>query len=561
MSKIVIYQVLARLFGNTGTANIPNGSIAENGCGKISSFTPKVLKEIRKMGFTHIWYTGLLEHATQTDYPEYGIRKNHPAIVKGKAGSPYAIRDYYDIDPDLADNIPDRMLEFEALVARTHQAGLKIIIDFVPNHVARQYYSDAKPGKTVDLGANDDVQTTFSPDNNFYYIPGQAFAPSFDLEAGEKAYYEFPAKVTGNDCFSAHPDKNDWYETVKLNYGIDYLNNKHSHFDPVPDTWRKMCDILLFWASKNIDGFRCDMAEMVPVEFWGWAIPLVKQTYPDVQFIAEIYNPNQYRNYLQNGKFDYLYDKVGLYDTLREVVCGKQSAQAITDCWQSVGDIQEQMLYFLENHDEQRIASTFFAGDPVKALPALVVLAAMHKNPVMIYSGQELGEKGMDSEGFSGRDGRTTIFDYWSVESLRNWYNKGKINTALLTDEQKALRDFYITVLNLCNSSEAIREGKFFDLMYVNPHSDFFNPGKQYAFMRYAGNELLLIVANFDELEVDAGIFLPATAFDYFGIDETKIVSAKELLSDEEMPGKIRRNSRYLIHLASTSASIIRFFN
>jgi glycosidase len=560
MNKIVIYQILPRLFGNKKTANIPNGTLEENGAGKMSAFTPRVLKEIRKMGFTHIWYTGLLEHATQTDYPEYGIRKNHPAIVKGKAGSPYAIRDYYDIDPDLADNIPDRMAEFEALVARTHQADLKVIIDFVPNHVARQYYSDAKPGKTIDLGANDDIRTGFSPANNFYYIPGQVFAPSFDLEAEGKAYHEFPAKVTGNDCFSAHPNKNDWYETVKLNYGVDYQNNRQAHFDPIPDTWRKMRDILLFWASKNIDGFRCDMAEMVPVEFWGWAIPLVKQAYPAVQFIAEIYNPEQYRNYLWNGKFDYLYDKVGLYDTLRDVICDRQSAQAITGCWQSVGDIQEQMLYFLENHDEQRIASPFFAGNPQKALPALAVLATMHKNPVMIYSGQELGEKGMDAEGFSGMDGRTTIFDYWSVESLRNWHNNGKINTVLLTDEQKALRDSYIQILTLCISSEDIREGKFFDLMYANPHSNFFNPRKQYAFMRYSGKELLLIVANFDESEVDAGVFLPSGAFDYFGIDKTEIVSAKELLSGEEMPAKIERDSLYSVHLAKTSACVIKFF-
>ncbi|MDR0543014.1 MAG: alpha-amylase family protein [Dysgonamonadaceae bacterium] len=560
MSKIIIYQIFTRLFGNTKTANIHGGNMEENGVGKMSAFTPKVLMEIRKMGFTHVWYTGLLEHATQTDYPDYGIRKNHPAIVKGKAGSPYAIRDYYDIDPDLADNIPSRMAEFEDLVARTHQAGLKMIIDFVPNHVARQYYSDAKPDKTVDLGANDDIRTTFSPCNNFYYIPGQVFAPSFELVPEEKAYSEFPAKVTGNDCFTAHPNKNDWYETIKLNYGIDYLNGKQAHFEPIPDTWHKMCDILLFWASKNIDVFRCDMAEMVPVEFWCWAIRMVKQAYPNVQFIAEIYNPDQYRNYLWNGKFDYLYDKVGLYDTLRNIVCNRQAAQAITGCWQAVGDIQEQMLYFLENHDEQRIASSFFAGDPWKAIPAFVVMAAMHKNPVMIYFGQELGEKGMDAEGFSGLDGRTTIFDYWSVDSLRNWYNSGKIDVELLTGEQKTLRDFYIRMLTLCNDSDAICEGKFFDLMYVNPHSDCFNPDKQYAFMRYAGSELLLIVANFDESDVDAGVFLPAAAFDYFGIDETEIISAKDLLSDEKMKAKIGRDSRYFVHLAKTSACIIRFF-
>jgi len=560
MNKIIIYQTLPRLFGNKKTANIPNGTLEENGVGKMSAFTPKVLKEIRKMGFTHIWYTGVLEHATQTDYPEYGIRRNHPAIVKGKAGSPYAIRDYYDIDPDLADDVPNRMSEFEALVVRTHQAGLKVIIDFVPNHVARQYYSDAKPEKTVNLGANDDVRTTFAPNNNFYYIPGQVFAPTFSLEAeGEEPYHEYPAKVTGNDFFAANPSKDDWYETVKLNYGVDYLNNKQTHFDPIPDTWIKMRDILLFLASKNVDGFRCDMAEMVPVEFWGWAIPSVKQAHPSVQFIAEIYNPDQYRNYLQNGKFDYLYDKVGLYDTLRNVIGGKQSAQAITGCWQVVGDIQEQMLYFLENHDEQRIASKFFAGDPHRALPAFTVMAAMHKNPVMVYFGQELGEKGMDAEGFSGLDGRTTIFDYWNVKSLYNWYNQGKINTVLLTDEQKALRDSYIQLLTLCNSSEAIREGKFFDLMYANPHSNFFNPDKQYAFMRYAGNELLLVVANFDESEADVGVFLPASAFDYFGIDEAKIGSAKELLSEEKMPAKIGRDSHYPVHLHGTSARIVRF--
>lgn len=558
MNKIIIYQIFTRLFGNTVTTNVPNGTREENGCGKMSAFTPKVLKEIRKMGFTHVWYTGLPEHATQTDYSEYGIGKNHPATVKGKAGSPYAIRDYYDVDPDLADDIPNRMAEFESLVARTHRAGLKMIIDFVPNHVARQYYSDAKPDKTVDLGANDNTRTTFSPDNNFYYIPGQVFTPPFDLEVDGKIYHEFPAKVTGNDCFSAQPGKDDWYETVKLNYGVDYLNGKQTHFEPIPDTWYKMRDILLFWASKNIDGFRCDMAEMVPVEFWAWAIHSVKQACPNVRFIAEIYNPDQYRNYLRNGKFDYLYDKAGLYDTLRNIVCNRQPAHAITGCWQTVGDIHEQMLYFLENHDEQRIASSFFAGNPEKALPALVVMATMHKNPVMIYFGQELGEKGMDAEGFSGRDGRTTIFDYWSVESLRNWYNGGKINTGLLTDEQKTLRNFYIRLLTLCNTSGAIREGKFFDLMYVNPHSRFFNPGKQYAFLRYDGNELLLIVANFDESDADVGIFLPSAAFDYFETDETKITSAKNLLTGEETPAEITRDSHHFVHLEKTGACIIR---
>ena len=557
--KIIIYQVLPRLFGNMNSTNAINGSIEENGVGKLSAFSHDVLQAIKKMGFTHIWYTGLLEHATQTDYSKYGIRNDHLAIVKGKAGSPYAIKDYYDIDPDLADNVPERMKEMEALIERTHQAGLKIIMDFIPNHVSRQYFSDVKPESVVDLGENDSCSVHFDRNNNFYYFPEQAFSPEFELTVQENTYYEFPAKATGNDCFSAHPCRNDWYETVKLNYGIDYLNGNHCLFEPIPRTWFQMCDILRFWASKQIDGFRCDMAEMVPVEFWAWLIPLLKQEFPDILFIAEVYDPGQYRSYLRKGKFDYLYNKVGLYDTLRAIICGNQPAQAITCCWQAVDDIHAQMLNFLENHDEQRIASDFFAGDAWKAIPALIVAATLYQNPLMIYAGQELGERGMDAEGFSGLDGRTTIFDYWSVESLRSWYNYGKINTETLTSDQRRLQDFYKQLLILCNSSSAIREGKFFDLMYVNPYSNDFNPDRQFAFMRCVGNELLLIAVNFDDREVDVRIFLPEHAFIYFEIDETRIRSAKELLTGTNQNAKIRQNTTYQIHLKKNHASIIQF--
>ena len=567
--KKIIYQVLPRLFGNEKSNNVINGSIEENGVGKLSAFSSAVLQEIKKMGITHIWYTGLLEHATQTDYSRFGIRKDHPAVVKGKAGSPYAIKDYYDISPDLADIVPERMREFEALVERTHQAGLKMIIDFVPNHVARQYYSDAKPEGIVDLGENDNTSRHFDKDNNFYYFPEHSFSPEFDLNFQGDIYYEFPAKATGNDCFSAHPCRNDWYETVKLNYGVDYLNedtrviNFHSAIDAespssVPKTWLQMFDILRFWATKKIDGFRCDMAEMVPVEFWAWIIPRLKQEFPDILFIAEVYNQNQYRNYLRIGKFDYLYNKVGLYDTLRAITCGYQPAHSITNRWQEVDDIHSGMLNFIENHDEQRVASNFFAGDAWKAIPAFVISATLYNNPLMIYAGQELGERGMDAEGFSGLDGRTTIFDYWSVESLRNWYNCGKINTEALSSEQKRLRDFYIRILTICNTSTAIRKGKFFDLMYVNPHSADFNPDKQFAFMRYADNELLLIAVNFDNKEVDIRIFIPEHAFSYFEIDDNNIVSAKELLTETTINENNIRNSIYEIHLKQHDTCIMQ---
>ena len=361
--KMIIYQVFTRLFGNNHNHCINNGNITENGCGKMADFTAKALNEIKKLGATHIWYTGIIEHATQTDYRRYNIRPDHPAIVKGKAGSPYAIKDYYDVDPDLANDVQERMKEFENLVQRTHRSGLKVIIDFVPNHVARQYHSDAQPDGTSQLGANDDPNYAFSPYNNFYYIPQSELHGQFDMKgSAAEPYRECPAKATGNNRFDAYPNITDWYETVKLNYGVDYQNGGTCHFNPTPDTWTKMLDILLFWADKNIDGFRCDMAEMVPVEFWEWVIPQVKEKHPDLLFIAEVYNPAEYQNYIFRGKFDYLYDKVGLYDTLRNVICGYDSATAITRSWQSLGGIEKRMLNFLENHDEQRIASAIAAS-------------------------------------------------------------------------------------------------------------------------------------------------------------------------------------------------------
>lgn len=528
-TKIIIYQVFTRLFGNTHIRCKQNGDIQTNGCGKMDCFTKQALHDIKRLGATHIWYTGIIAHATQTDYTAYGIPKNHPAIVKGKAGSPYAVRDYYDVDPDLAVHPEKRMEEFEALVKRTHESGLKMIIDFVPNHVARQYHSLAKPAGVKDLGENDDTAQAFSPNNNFYYLPGKQLEGDLYDEA-EGFYTEMPARATGNNCFSACPNRNDWYETIKLNYGVDYIGNTGCHFTPIPDTWVKMKDILLFWAGKGIDGFRCDMAEMVPCEFWGWAIPQVKAVCPDLIFIAEVYNPHEYRNYLFNGHFDYLYDKVGLYDTLRAVTCGYASATAITNCWQSVNDIWGHMLNFLENHDEQRIASEYFAGNPFKAIPAMIVSACMNTNPMMIYFGQELGEPGMDCEGFSGRDGRTTIFDYWSIDSIRRWSNHGRFNGHLLSNKEKELHRFYRQLLTLCNSEAAISKGTFFDLMYVNQGGWLMDEHKQYAFLRKYGNEILLVVVNFSDMPVHVGVNVPQHAFDCLQMPSMADCEAKDLL-------------------------------
>lgn len=544
MDKVIIYQIFTRLFGNRNVTRKVDGTIAENGCGKLADFTPKVLKDIAAMGVSHVWYTGIIRHATQTDYSKYGIPRQHPAVVKGKAGSPYAITDYYDVDPDLAVNVDERMQEFEQLVERTHAAGLKMVIDFVPNHVARQYHSVCKPQGVVDLGADDDPQQGFNPQNNFYYCPGERFTPFFDLYQGEKeAYIEEPAKATGNDHFDNAPSKTDWYETVKLNYGVDYYAGRIGYFDPIPDTWYKMTEILLFWASKGVDAFRCDMAEMVPAEFWRFATKTVREDFPDIKFIGEVYNPYDYRRYLLNG-FDWLYDKVGMYDTMRSVICHHAPTSAISNAWQQTDDIREHMLYFLENHDEQRIASDFFAADGRKGVPAMIASVLMQQNPFMLYAGEEYGERGMDREGFSGNDGRTTIFDYWSVDTLCRAAQKK------LTADEQQLFDIHKKTMLIARKEKAVSDGAFFDLMYVNGHLQ-----RQYAFLRKADNDLLLVVANFDDQDVDIDVNLPAHAFDYLKIKECTAM-ATDLLSKEKLSMMLRSDGAVRMNVGARSARV-----
>lgn len=550
--------MFTRLFGNTNVSRRVNGSIEENGVGKFNSIDLTALRRIKKLGCTHVWFTGVIRHGTVTDYTQYGIPNNHPAIIKGKAGSPYAIVDYYDVDPDMATDVTKRMNEYEQLVARAHKAGLKVIMDFVPNHVAREYHSICCPQDVRDLGADDNTDWHFSVNNNFYYCWGQELKPQFDTSHDSDGnpiapYTEQPAKATGNDVFSAQPGKNDWYETVKLNYGIDYCDagGRSEHFSDsegnVPDTWYKMTQILMFWASKGVDGFRCDMAEMVPAAFWHYATAEVRAIYPWITFIGEVYDPNQYRNYINAG-FNYLYDKVGMYDTVRAITCGKCSTQEITRQWQATDDIRDNMLYFLENHDEQRIASDFFAGSAEKGIPALIVSALLRHNPFMLYAGEEFGEKGMEAEGFSGCDGRTTIFDYWCVDTLRKGYYARKE----LSKEEKAIEKVHSQVLNIATTEDAVSNGKFFDLMYVNPHLH-----QQYAFMRGHGNEILIIVANFSDKNEVVDINIPQAALDYLEIASNKY-KAKDLLSKKDISLYIANNSNLKINVPANNGVVLK---
>lgn len=553
--KLIIYQAFPRILTNTNENCVPGGTLEQNGSGKLRDITPTLLKSLSSLGVNCLWLTGVLEMATKTAYPEAGIPADNPNIVKGEAGSPYAIKDYYDIAPSIAVDVKERMAEFEECVRRVHGCGLKLIIDFVPNHTARCYHSDSAPEGIRDFGDNDDITKFFARDNNYYYITNQQFSPEFPLDAEGTPYTEFPAKATGNDCFTAFCGRNDWYEAVKLNYGYD--PGLHTgDYNPAPDTWLKMLHILRFWAAKGVDGFRCDMVFMVPMEFWHWAIPQVKKDFPNVIFIGEIYDVGLYRPFIDYCHFDYLYDKVNLYDTLVGIEKYNWSAAQLTGCWQTVDGIGDSMLNFLENHDEVRFASREYADDPSRVVPSLVVSAMIGRGPFMIYYGQELGEMAHDNEGFAGDNNRSTIFDYWSYDTIRRWYNNGRCNTALLTSHEKWLRNLYKRVLTLCNSCDAIREGEFFDLMYVNLQNPGFNPHRQFAFLRYTANEAYLIIANFDSEAAKVRVRIPDMAFNMAGL-AVETQTAKDLLWNKEHTFSTERDGESEFYIKGTDALII----
>jgi glycosidase len=525
--KAVVYQVFTRLFGNINTTNKPWGTIEENGVGKFNDFTNLALSEIKKLGVTHIWFTGVPHHALVNDYSAIGISNDDPEIVKGRAGSPYAVKDYYNVNPDLAVNPENRLQEFESLIARTHKNGLKVLIDIVPNHIARKYEGKTNPKGVRDFGADDDTNVEYARDNNFYYIPGQAFqvpkSENYQPLNGEKnalidgMFDENPAKWTGNGSRLAQPDSNDWYETVKINYGIRPDGSKdfpelptgfetkshQEHFEfwkdkSVPNSWIKFRDIALYWTKKGVDGFRYDMAEMVPYEFWSYMNSAIKMKNPNAFLLAEVYNPNEYRNYIHLGKMDYLYDKVAFYDKLKEVIQGKSTPAGLTNIQNSIADIEHHMLHFLDNHDEQRLASPEFAGTPEKGKPLLVVSATISTSPTMVYFGQEVGEAGNENAGF-GKRSRTSIFDYIGVPSHQRWMNEGLFDGGQLSEEEKALRDFYQRVLNFTIKSPALM-GQFQAIHPINGEVVAgYDPGL-YAYVRWSEAQKLIVVTNFSWL-------------------------------------------------------------
>jgi glycosidase len=528
--KLVVYQVFTRLFGNTNTTNKPWGTIEENGVGKFNDFTNKALSEIKNLGVTHIWYTGVPHHDVIRDYTKYGISNDDPDVVKGRAGSPYAVKDYYNVNPDLAVNVENRLQEFEELIERSHENSLKVIIDIVPNHVARNYQSLSNPEGATDFGAEDDKSVVYDVNNNFYYSPSVFFeVPDFQngyLPLGgenhplsDGKFDENPAKWTGNGSRSPKPSFYDWYETVKVNYGISPEGKKDfdelpagfdnqdykKHFEfwqdkIVPNSWIKFRDIALYWTEKGVDGFRYDMAEMVPVEFWSFMNSSIKMKNPNAFLLAEVYNPKMYRDYIKKGKMDYLYDKVQLYDTIRHIMQSHGLTDHIPAIQEELKDIEHNMLHFLENHDEQRIASPDFAGNALKGKPAMVVSTTMSTAPTMVYFGQEFGEPGVENAGF-GSPTRTSIFDYVGVPTLQRWVNDKNFDGGKSTKEELALRDFYKRLLNFTINSDALM-GDYEDLHQFNRENTKSYNSKVFSFARWSEDKKLIVISNFDAKEM-----------------------------------------------------------
>ena len=568
--KEVVYQVFTRLFGNTNTTNKPWGTIEENGVGKFNDFTVKALKEIKDLGVSHIWFTGVPHHGVINDYTTYGISNDDPDVVKGRAGSPYAVKDYYNVNPDLAVNVEQRLGEFQALIKRTHQAGLKIIIDIVPNHVARNYHSTSKPKGIKDFGEDDDTSVVYHVNNNFYYNPNEAFQvpvwkngysplgkEKHPLEDGE--FPETPAKWTGNGSRLSQPDMNDWYETVKVNYGISpdgkkdfdelpesFANEDYTkHFDfwkdkTVPNSWIKFRDIALYWLEMGVDGFRYDMAEMVPVEFWSFMNSSIKMKNSDAFLLAEVYNPALYRDYIKKGKMDYLYDKVQLYDTIKSVMQGKGKTDHIPPILDDLKDIEHHMLHFLENHDEQRLSSSGFAGNAKKGKPAMVVSATSTTAPTMIYFGQEVGEDGSENAGF-GSPTRTSIFDYVGVPAHQRWVNNKQFDGGQLTNEEKNLRDFYKRLLNLTINSSAL-VGEYQDLhLYNQKHTEGYSD-KLLSFVRWSDDEKLIIISNFDDKNnYEFELKIPEHVIEYWKLGDEAIEVEDQLYNQFSATLKVEK--------------------
>ena len=593
-SRTRIYQLFVRLFGNTNETRKQNGTLAENGVGRFADINDAALSSLQQMGFTHIWLTGVLQQATATDYSEFGQPADDTDLLKGLAGSPYAIKDYFDVCPDYAEKPAERLKEFGLLLDRLHAHDLKAIIDLVPNHVARSCDSCVKPDSNFGVcgggGGGDDVTKFFDPQNNFFYLKPDGNGPPLRLPTCRDGLPVSPTcqvpgaicdglfegettfgRVTGNNVVSWTPHLNDWYETVKLNYGFDFTDpsksvreypNAWTPDKAIPDTWKKMDQIIEHWQSLGVDGFRCDMSHMVPPEFWSWAIAQARTRQPDVFFMGEAYDDDPSKvpgsdpviaglNFgrgnvmfdLLNAGFDAVYD-APVYRALKRIYDGSGWANDI-DREIADGFICHNSVRYAENHDEVRLAAASeWGGVGMDVGRPVSILYGMSRGAIMLYNGQEVGEPAAGAEGFGGDDARTSIFDYWSMPELVKWVNGHRYDGGRLSPEQKALRAFYARLINLVGEP-AFHDGEFFPLNPANCDNASFGrlPGEQasghwlYAFLRYdiATQQRFLVVANLHLSETlrDVLIQLPGDALRFLDFDPRSSVTLRDRLSEE----------------------------
>ena len=273
------------------------------------------------------------------------------------------------------------------------------------------------------------------------------------------------------------------------------------------------------------------MIEYTPVEFWAWLIPKLKTAHPDLIFIGEAYHFSLYNKYINDGHFDYLYDKTGLYDALKKLIRNQPDGTTwdINSVWNNeTRGIDGHMLRFLENHDEQRIANEGFAGNPWLAVPAMIVTSTLNTGPIMLYSGQEVGEPANGSQGFSV-NGNTSIFDYCGIPEHQKWFNNGQCDGGQLSEDQKNLRNFYSKLLNAVLNNEALNSGEFYELMLANEYQPGFDQ-RLYIYLRYTNNKRVLVIANFGRYERHFNIKLPDDLLQKLNISGS--IEFTDLLSD-----------------------------
>lgn len=544
MARPRVYLLNLRQFSNTNETRRLNGTLAENGVGKFRDIDAVALRSLRDLGVTHLWLLGVLRHATGTDYSADGLPADDPDLLKGIAGSPYAVRDGFDVCPDYAVDPARRLAEFGELVGRIHVAGLRVLIDFVPNHVARSYHSVVRPD--LDFGLHDDRSRFFAPDNNFYYLEGpgplrlptvrdgRAISPTCQALGGCDGLYDAErvyGRVTGNNVASWEPGGGDWYETAKLNYGFDFRGGVHGvrtyptvaePSRPIPDTWRKMDAVLAHWQEFGVDGFRCDMAHWIPMEFWSWAIGRARARKSGTWFLAEAYDddPNKVTGdnvlvaLLQAG-FDAVYDHAS-YRLLKSIYDGPKWANDLDAVLGASAPVHGALRY-AENHDEVRLAHPGnWAGVGVATGCAVTALLfGIGRGPVLLHNGQEVGEPASHPEGFGGGAGRSSLFDYGSMPEMVRWVNGHRYDGGRLSPSQRGLRAAYARIL-LVLDHEAFTTGEFIPLNGVNIQNPGFGrlPGESasghwvYAYLRTpgAGRNAVLVVANLHPAQSLAGL-------------------------------------------------------